>query len=162
VVGSARVQWGTGWSVQGQIQGRAMNAAAFSPQLVSEGSFDGKGRFTMSGTEPARLYESLRLNGDFTIRKGQLSSFDLSRALQASSAQASGRTPFTDLAGEASYAAGAIALRDLKLEAGLLRGSGTLDVDPKGALSGRVTAELRNLRGTYYVGGTLVDPQLRR
>jgi hypothetical protein len=35
-------------------------------------------------------------------------------------------------------------------------------VDPKGALSGRVTAELRNLRGTYYVGGTLVDPQLRR
>jgi len=162
VLGSARVQWGAGWSVQGQIQGRAMNAAVFAPPLVSEGRFEGKGRFTMSGTEPAKLYESLRLAGDFTVSKGELASFDLSRALQASSAQASGRTTFTDLTGEASYAGGTLALRDLKLSAGLLRANGTMDVDSRGALSGRVNVELRNLRGTYYVGGTLVDPQLRR
>jgi hypothetical protein len=162
VVGSARVQWGSGWSVQGQIQGRTMNAAVFAPQLMSEGRFNGKGRFTMSGSEPEKLHESLRLSGDFTVTKGQLSSFDLSRALQASSAQASGRTPFTDLIGDVSYAAGSLALRNLKLSAGLLRSTGTLDVDPKGALSGRMTTELRNLRGTYYVGGTLVAPQLRR
>ncbi|HEX5093778.1 MAG TPA: AsmA-like C-terminal region-containing protein [Burkholderiales bacterium] len=162
VVGSARIQWGAEWNVQGQIQGRTMNAATFAPQLVSEGRFDGKGRFTMSGAEPAKMLESLRLSGDFTVTKGQLASFDLSRALQSTSAQASGRTPFSELTGEASYAGGALALRGLKLGAGLLHGTGTLDVDPKGALSGRVTTELRNLRGTYYIGGTLVDPQLRR
>jgi hypothetical protein len=162
VVGSARLQWGADWSVQGQVEGRTMNAGMFAPLLVSEGRFDGKGRFTMSGSEPAKLHESLRLGGSFAVRKGQLASFDLSRALQSTSAQASGRTPFTDLEGEATYAAGALALRDLKLGAGLLRAAGTLDVDPKGALSGRVSAELRNLRGTYYIGGTLAAPQLRR
>jgi hypothetical protein len=148
--------------VQGQVEGRTMNAGMFAPLLVSEGRFDGKGRFTMSGSQPAKLHESLRLGGSFAVRKGQLASFDLSRALQSTSAQASGRTPFTDLEGEATYAAGALALRDLKLGAGLLRAAGTLDVDPKGALSGRVSAELRNLRGTYYIGGTLAAPQLRR
>jgi len=162
IVGNARIQWGAEWNVQGEIQGRTMNAATFAPQLVSEGRFDGKGRFTMSGPEPAKMEDSLRLSGTFTVTKGQLASFDLSRALQSTSAQVSGRTPFTELEGEASYAGGALALRGLRLGAGLLHASGTMDVDPKGALSGRVTTELRNLRGTYYVGGTLVDPQLRR
>jgi hypothetical protein len=46
--------------------------------------------------------------------------------------------------------------------AGLLNAKGALDVDPKGGLSGRVDAELRNLRGTFYIGGKLGDPQLRR
>ena len=36
------------------------------------------------------------------------------------------------------------------------------DVDAAGGLSGRVNAELRNLRGTFYIGGKLQDPQLRR
>ena len=40
--------------------------------------------------------------------------------------------------------------------------SGSLDVDPKGALAGRINAELRTLRGAMYIGGSLADPQLRR
>jgi len=162
IVGSAEIQWGTEWNVRGQVEGRTMNAGVFAPQLVSEGRFDGKGRYTMSGAEPAKLVDSLRLSGNFTVTKGMLTSFDLTRALQSSSAQASGRTPFTELGGEASYAGGALALRNLKMGAGLLHGSGTMDVDAKGGLSGRLSTELRDLRGTYYVGGTLVDPQLRR
>ena len=162
VVGKARIQWGAQWSVQGEIQGRAMNAAVFSAQMVSEGRFDGKGHFAMAGPVPAKLYESARLDGTFTVTKGALGSFDLSRALQTSSAQASGRTPFSVLAGSAALAGGTLALRDLKLTAGLLGASGTLDVDAAGGLSGRVNAELRNLRGTFYIGGKLGEPQLRR
>ena len=162
VVGKARVEWGEQWSVQGEIQGRTMNAAVFSPQLVSEGRFDGKGRFAMSGAAPAQLGESVRLDGEFTVAKGALGSFDLSRGLQSASAQLSGRTPFSELEGRVSLASGALALRDVKLTAGLLNAKGTLDIDPKGGLSGRIDAELRNLRGTFYVGGKLGDPQLRR
>lgn len=162
VVGNARLQWGAQWNLQGQVEGRSMNAAVFSPQLVSEGRFDGKGRYAMAGAEPAKLYESARLDGSFTVTKGALGSFDLARALQSSSAQASGRTPFGELEGNASLAGGALALRDLTLNAGLLKANGTLDIDAKGSLSGRVNAELRTLRGTMYIGGSLVDPQLRR
>ncbi|MDH3320563.1 MAG: hypothetical protein OEO84_12860, partial [Betaproteobacteria bacterium] len=162
VVGKARIEWGAQWSVQGELEGRTMNAAVFAPQVVSEGRFDGKGRFAMSGPEPAKLYESVRLDGEFTVTKGALGSFDLSRALQSASAQASGRTPFSELEGRASLAGGAFAFRDLNLTAGLLGAKGTLDVDAKGSLSGRVDAELRTLRDTFYIGGKLGDPQLRR
>ncbi len=162
MAGKARITWGPQWQVQGEIQGKSMNAAVFSPQMISEGRFDGKGRFTLAGPDPAKLAEGARLEGTFTVAKGALGSFDLSRALQTTSAQASGRTQFTELEGSAALAGGAIALRDLKLSSGLLLANGTLDVDAAGALSGRINAELRNLRGTFYIGGKLQDPQLRR
>ncbi len=162
LAGNARIQWGRQWSVQGQVEGRSMNAAVFSPQLVSEGRFDGKGRYAMAGPDPAKLYESARLEGEFTVAKGALGSFDLARALQSTSAQASGRTPFTELEGKAAFANGALSLRELQLNAGLLRASGSLDIDAKGALAGRINAELRTLRGAMYIGGSLADPQLRR
>jgi len=163
VVGKARLQWGAQWTVQGEVQGRTMNAAVFAPQLVSEGRFDGRGRFALAAPEPARLGEGARLEGTFSVTKGALGSFDLSRALQSTSAQASGRTPFSELEGSVALAAnGALALRDLRLASGILTAAGSLDVDPSGGLSGRINAELRNLRGTYYIGGKLQDPQLRR
>jgi len=162
VVGKARVEWDPQWSVQGTVEGRVMNAAVFSPQMVSEGRFDGKGRFAMSGAEPAKLHEAARLDGEFTVTKGALGSFDVSRALQSSSAQASGRTPFSEMEGRVSLANGALAFRDLRLAAGLLGVRGSLDVDAKGSLSGRIDAELRSLHGTFYIGGKLGDPQLRR
>jgi hypothetical protein len=162
IVGSARIQWGAQWSVQGQVEGRTMNAAVFSPQLVSEGRLDGKGRFALAGPDPAKLAEGARLDGSFTVTKGALGSFDLSRALQSSSAQASGRTPFSEMEGKAALAGGALALRDLELNAGLLKASGILDIDANGGLSGRVNAELRTLRGTFYISGKLTDPQLRK
>ena len=162
LVGNARIQWGKQWSVQGQVEARSMNAAVFSPQLVSEGRFDAKGRYAMSGPDPAKLYESARLEGSFTVAKGALGSIDLARALQSTSAQASGRTPFTELSGKATLSSGALALRELELSSGLLRATGSLDIDPKGALAGRLNAELRTLRGAMYIGGNLTDPQLRR
>jgi hypothetical protein len=162
LLGNARIQWGERWSVQGDVQARTMNAAVFSPQLVSEGRLGAKGRYAMSGPDAAKLYESARLDGEFEVAKGALGSFDISRALQSTSAQASGRTQFSELQGTVSLANGALAFRDLRLSAGLLNASGTLDVDAKGGLSGRINAELRNLRGTMYIGGRLADPQLRR
>ena len=137
VAGTARIQWGAQWTVQGQVEGRSMNAAVFSPQLVSEGRFDGKGRYTMGGPDPLKLHESVRLDGGFTVAKGALGSFDLARALQSSSAQASGRTPFTELEGKVALANGALTLRDLEMNSGLLKASGSLDIDAKGALADR-------------------------
>jgi hypothetical protein len=162
VAGNARIQWGTQWSAQGALEGRSMNAAVFAPQLVSEGRLDGKGRYAMAGPDPAKLHESARLEGNFTVAKGALGSFDLARALQSTSAQASGRTPFTELEGKAALANGVLTLRELHLSSGLLRATGSLDVDARGALAGRINAELRTLRGQLYIAGSLTDPQLRR
>jgi hypothetical protein len=50
----------------------------------------------------------------------------------------------------------------MRLTAGLLNANGSMDVESSGAISGRLNAELRNLRGTYYIGGKLNEPQLRK
>jgi hypothetical protein len=148
--------------VSGDVRGGGMNAGVFAPSLVSDGRFEGKGRYVMAGNEPGRLYETARLDGNFTVARGTLSSFDLSRALQATSAQASGRTQFSELTGQVSLASGTLAVREMRMTAGLLHATGALDVEPSGGISGRINAELRNLRGTYYIGGKLTEPQLRK
>jgi len=162
MAGNGRIQWGDVWSVSGDVRGGGMNAGVFASSLVSDGRFEGKGRYVMAGREPARLYETARLDGTFTVARGTLSSFDLSRALQATSAQASGHTQFTELTGQVALANGMLALRDMRLTSGLLTAAASMDVEPSGAISGRVNAELRNLRGTYYIGGRLNEPQLRK
>jgi hypothetical protein len=162
MAGNARIQWSPAWSVSGDVRGGGMNAGVFAASLVSDGRFEGKGRYVMAGREPERLYETARLDGSFRVAKGTLSSFDLSRALQSTSAQASGRTQFAELTGNVSLSSGVLALRDMRMTAGLLHASGSLDVEPAGSISGRVNAELRNLRGTYYIGGKLTEPQLRK
>ncbi len=42
----------------------------FAPALVSEGKVEGRGAYSMSGSNPATLFESARLQGDFKIDKG--------------------------------------------------------------------------------------------
>src|SRR6202165_2738843 len=82
VSGTAQVRWGGTWNVDGVVTARGINAAVFAPALLSEGRGEGTGRFSMTGSEPAKLASTGRLEGNFTVNKGVLGSFDLSRASQ--------------------------------------------------------------------------------
>src|SRR6267378_2965510 len=82
VSGTAQVRWGSTWNVEGVVTARGINAAVFAPALLSEGRGEGTGRFWMTGSEPAKLASGGRLEGNFTVNKGVLGSFDLSRAIQ--------------------------------------------------------------------------------
>jgi hypothetical protein len=61
--------------------------------LVSEGKVESRGTYAMKGPAPAKLGESLRVEGTFKIEKGVLGSFDLGRAMQGTGPLA-GRTVF--------------------------------------------------------------------
>src|SRR5439155_246048 len=82
VSGTAKVRWGGTWNVEGAVTARGINAAVFAPALLLEGRGEGTGRFWMTGAEPAKLASGGRLEGNFTVNKGVLGSFDLSRAIQ--------------------------------------------------------------------------------
>jgi hypothetical protein len=165
LTGNAQVRWGSSWNVEGVLTVRALNAAVFAPALLSEGKAEGTGKFSLSGAEPAKLGAGGRLEGNFTVTKGVLGSFDLSRALQTSGRQTSGRTPFTEMTGQGSYNAGAVALRNVSIGAGAMNAGASADIAPGGALSGRIIADVRSsaqtLRATLTLGGTLKDPQVK-
>ena len=163
--GSASVRWASAWQVDGLLTVRNINAAVFAPALLSEGKVEGSARFSMSGPDPAKLYQGARMEGSFTVGKGALGTFDLSRLLQTGGRQHGGRTPFTEMTGQASYDRGAVALRNVNLSAGALTAAASADIAPGGALTGRIVADVRTtlqpLRATLVVGGTVKEPQVR-
>jgi hypothetical protein len=165
VTGTASVRWGNTWSVDGVLTARGVNAAVFAPALMSNGRAEGTGRFSMSGVEPAKLGSSARLEGSFTVSKGVLGSFDLSRALQTGGRQVTGQTQFAEMSGQGTYDRGAVSLRNINLGAGALNAGASADISESGALSGRIVADVKtstqNLRSTLILGGTIQEPQVR-
>src|SRR5947208_6185398 len=165
VSGTAKVRWGGTWNVEGAVTARGINAAVFAPALLLEGRGEGTGRFWMTGAEPAKLASGGRLEGNFTVNKGVLGSFDLSRAIQTGGRQVTGRTQFTEMNGQAIYNAGAVALRNVNIGAGALNAGASADIAQSGALSGRIVIDVRSstqaLRAILILGGTVKEPQVK-
>src|SRR2546425_1102854 len=165
VSGTAKVRWGGTWNVEGAVTARGINAAVFAPALLLEGRGEGTGRFWMTGAEPAKLASGGRLEGNFTVNKGVLGSFDLSRAIQTGGRQVTGRTQFTEMNGQAIYNAGAVALRNVNIGAGALNAGASADIAQSGALSGRIVVDVRTstqaLRAVLVLGGTVKEPQVK-
>jgi hypothetical protein len=136
----------------------------FAPALLSDGRGEGSGKFSMRG-DPGKLAETARLDGSFTITRGVLGTIDLSRAIQTGGKQATGRTQFNEMNGQAVYDRGAVALRNVTLSAGQLNAGASADIAQSGALSGRIVADVKvssqTLRATLNLGGTLKEPQVR-
>ena len=163
--GTANIRWQGNWTVDGVITARGINAAVFAPALVSEGKGEGTAKFTLNAPDPAKLASSGRFEGTFSISRGVLGSFDLSRVLQTNGREAAGRTPFNDMNGRAIYDRGAVALRDVTLSAGALNAGASADIAEGGALSGRIVADVRTasttMRATLNLGGTVKEPRVR-
>jgi hypothetical protein len=163
--GTANITWGDTWVVDGVLTARNINAAVFAPALVSDGRAEGSGRFSMRGSQPAKLGETARIEGTFTINRGVLGSFDLARAVQSQGKAATGRTMFAEMTGNAAYDRGAVALRNVTLGAGQLNAGASADIAQNGTLSGRIVADVRvasqQMRAVLNLGGTVREPQVR-
>ena len=165
IAGTANMRWGSSWSVEGVFTMRGINAAVFAPALLSEGRGEGTAKFTLSGADPAKLGTSGRYEGNFTVNKGVLGSVNLSEALRTGGRQASGQTPFNEMTGQASYNAGVVSLRNVNISAGNMNAGASADITERGALTGRIVADVRagsqTLRATVNLGGTAKEPQVR-
>ena len=144
---------------------RNINAAVFAPALLSSGSADGTGKFSMSAPDPGGLVSAGRIDGNFTVSKGTLGSFDLARAIQTGGKQAQGSTQFVEMNGQGSYNRGTVSLRNVTIGAGALNAGASADISESGALSGRIVADVRTaartLSATLLLGGTVKEPQVR-
>jgi len=159
--GNARIRWGSEWAVEGEVRTRGVNVGVFAPTLVSEGKVESRGTYSMKGRAPAKLGESLRVEGTFKIEKGVLGSFDLGRAMQGTGPM-TGRTVFNELTGQGVYDRGAVQLRNIAISAGALNAGAGVEIAADGALSGRVIVDLKQQRTTLSLGGKLQEPALRR
>jgi len=166
VSGTAKIRWGANWQGEGEVRARGVRVAVIAPALVSEGKLEGRAAYSMSGANPATLFETARMQGEFKIEKGVLGSFDLTRALQTGGSQSAGRTIFSELTGQAVYDKGSVKVSNVAITAGAMNAGATLEVDAGGGLSGRVVADVKTpnqtLRATLNVSGKLQDPVIRK
>src|SRR5215831_9551212 len=165
VFGNLRLRWSSGWSLEGDLSARQMDAVKIAGPLLATGTVLGKARVSMRGLLPERMILNSQLDGNFSVQKGSINNVDMARLLQGSGS-GGGTTFFADLTGDFSADPNRLQVRNIKLLAGLLTGAGQLDMDPQRNLSGRMQIELRaqtaQARSTVTVGGTLANPQFRR
>jgi len=166
VSGTARIRWGSNWTVEGEVRSRGVKVGVFAPSLVSEGKVEGRGNYTMSGPSPAKLGEAGRLDGSFKIENGVIGNFALRRALETGGAQTGGRTEFTELTGQGVYEKGVVQLRNLNVTAGAMSAGASLDIDAGGTLAGRIAAEVKTpnqtLRAVLNISGSLQNPVIKK
>src|SRR6266567_6194808 len=165
LLGSARLRWSGGWSLEGEIAARQMDAAKIAAPLVAGGTLQGRGVYSMRAPLPERLLANARLEGNFTVQKGSITNVDMTRLLQGGG-PGGGTTPFSEMSGGVSADPNRVLVRQIRMVAGLLTAAGQGEMDPQKNLSGRLQLELRSrtvqVRATLAVAGTLKNPQFRR
>jgi hypothetical protein len=165
IFGNVRLRWSSGWSLEGELSARQMDAVKIAGPLLGGGTVQGKGRLSMRGLLPERMILNSQLEGNFTIQKGSVSNVDMTRLLQGSGS-GGGTTLFSEMSGDFSADPNRLAVRNIRLAAGLLNGVGQIEMDPLKNLSGRMQIELRaqsvQARSTVGLSGTLTNPQFRR
>jgi uncharacterized protein involved in outer membrane biogenesis len=164
-MGSALINWGGPWSVEGQLTSERIALQELMPVFTRDAKSSGQLQATLrySSTAPdlVTLFDAPRIDGTFVIRKGDLDGVDLVRALQMGGRQnvQGGATRFEEISGAVSVAGGRYQYRNLKLASGLLSATGGFEVFPSKDVNGRVFIELRSqvaqIRGNFIIDGNL-------
>ena len=160
--GNLRLRWGTSWSLDGEINVRQMDVSKIAGPLLSAGRLEGKAVYSMRADAPDKLFAAIRSEGSYVVQKGSFANIDMAQALQGNSVSG-GNTPFGEASGTFVADASRVQIRQFRMSAGLLSGTGTAEADAKGNVSGRIQVELRGqARTALNLTGTLAQSQFRR
>ncbi len=169
--GSALINWGGPWSLEGDVATDRVSLqelmAVFTRESKATGQLESKFRYAMASQGLAALFDSPRIDGNFSVKKGDVDGVDLVRALQSGGRGVTqgGATRFEEINGTLGLAAGRYQYRNMKLSSGLLSANGAFDVSQNKEVNGRIAVELRSqaaqIRGNFAVEGELKAIVLR-
>ncbi len=161
--GEARIDWSSGWNVQGSMDAKSVNLASLN--RLMEGSMDGDATFKMHFDTLGKLSDSTVLEGDIVAKKGILNGVDIVEIARSRSKVnlPGGRTHFDELNSKLTYNNNVYHFRSLKIVNNVLNATGNIDVSQQ-QLSGRVSARLSIQEGVgasdLQVGGVISNPSL--
>lgn len=162
--GNARIDWRSGWRVQGSLEAKAVTTQNIL--RVMSGDMDGTAHFQMHAENLTKLADTATLEGSFVIKKGLINGIGVveTARLRSTENMPGGRTHFDELSGEVSYVKDTYAFRQLKMNAGVLTAKGRLDYAGE-QVDGSISAELALREGMgpipLILGGTKENLTLR-
>ena len=169
--GTLRVNWAQGVKLESDLSLARVSAkelmGVFTKDIAVTGRLEGNFAFVAEGPSVEGLFTATRAQGKFRIGEGTISNIDLVAVMQSDAAgQRAGVTKFAELTGEMSSSNRNMSYRQVSLQGGVLRGTGTLDIGANSNLSGRLALEIRSQvaqdRGGFTVSGTVARPIIRR
>jgi hypothetical protein len=162
--GNARLDWHSGWSMEGALSAKAISAQNISGTITGEA--EGTARFQMHAPELAKLTDTATMDGSLVMNQGVINGIDIVETATRRRTEnlPGGRTHFDELWSDFSFANDAYAFRQLKLKAGVMTAKGTLDIS-KQQLSGRMSVDLALRTDSMglvplQIGGSADNPTL--
>jgi hypothetical protein len=164
VNGNARLNWSSGWMLNGEARAKLFDTAAMFPALSEGGLLSGSGIFVMQAADPASLLTSARAEGNFLVERGVLHGIDLGQALRGLGS--GGRTPYATLGGKFYYSHGKTQLRNVTMVDDIMTATGNADITADNIISSRFSVELKSnfihVRRSVSMTGSLDAPQFGR
>jgi hypothetical protein len=139
--GKGTLRWDAGWSFEGDVELKQIDATRIVPSVLASGRLEGEGKIVAAAQTGDKLFDAPQTEGHFSIGKGQLSNLDLVRMIQTGSS-AAGSTSFAEVTGRISSGPERVQLRDLRLSAGPLSATGGIELTSSDTISGRISAEM--------------------
>jgi hypothetical protein len=153
--GKGTLRWPGPLAFDASFELTQVDAKRITPILV--GRVQGTGVVAARGESLEKLAATARLDGNFSVSKGQIAGVDLARTLQSGKGEV-GSTNFNEISAQARLDNGRLALRGVKIDAGALSANGAVEVDGSKSLAGRFAADLKTpggaVRATLVVSGT--------
>jgi hypothetical protein len=172
VNGTLRASWGPGAvHFESELSLQRLQAeqlmGAFTKNIAITGKVDGNFNFVAEGPDAEQLFAAPTVKGKFKLMEGSISNVDLVAVMQSDAAgQRAGVTKFAELTGEFAAGDQRSSYRNVNLQGGVLRGTGTFDVGANGSLAGRAALEIRSQvaqdRGAFNISGTVSRPIIKR
>ena len=130
LAGAIKVTWGDRVRFESDFTMHRVNAQELLPPFTRDiavtGHLDGDFKVVAESATPETLFEAPRVHGKFRLTDGTISNVDLVAVMQATdTAQRAGVTRFVELSGEYGAADRHSNFRQVNLQGGVLRGSGT-------------------------------------
>jgi Adenylate and Guanylate cyclase catalytic domain len=161
LTGNAKLNWHRGWQLQGRLSGKLFELQTLWPNAHLTGDLTAETRFNFNHSSVAQLGNAPNLDGTFLLKNGVLSGIDLVEATR--SGASSGRTRFEQLSGNVQMERRNPRFNQLRLSAGVLEATGSVDVLDNQQLNGQLNAHLNIRAGNtaFSVSGKLSEPVVR-
>lgn len=164
VEGNANLDWAAGWSLQGEVHVKHMNAAVFAPAIFESGSMQSDAIFSSRSENGEQLFNAPHAEGNFTVTGGAVAGVDLMDLFKG--ALRGGHSAFSEFSGAFTYADGKTQLRGIRLKGGLVSAAGYTDVGADRNLNGHFMVDLKSdvtrAHADLAVSGTVKEPRFAR
>lgn len=165
----AAIDWSSQWSLAGNFDLSKAALPLILQAFASNAAVDGKlnltGIFSCKSDEAAKLTDNPEISAKFEVRDGKINGVDLEQAVMstASKSLAGDATHFDSLTGLVKISDARYEYRQLALSTNQFHASGSVDIEPNQAVSGKVSADLaaqsRRLHTKFDLAGKLGNVQ---